>query len=142
VRTDAIYRIVERKAQEHPELVPLSWDGLCRILAREGIELFRLPLPRPAQLVQYCGTWSILVNANLPRRTHTVFAAHELGHLWLHHDPTCERWERCYNMDEDWLRSPREDDAQLFAMIVSGRIDITRNDVARWQDRIADLGGA
>jgi hypothetical protein len=120
VKTEQIYDVIQEKWRQHPELIPLKWEGLKRVLARENVGLFVMCLPRPAQLVQYRGAWSILVNSSLHPRRHTYYAAHELGHLWLHHDRTCERWERCYNMDDEWQADPREDDAEMFAMIVMG----------------------
>jgi hypothetical protein len=83
-----------------------------------------LPRHRPAQLVPYLGAWAIFISSTAPARWHTYYGAHELGHLWLHHDRTSERWERVYNMAHDWEADPREDDAELFATIVCGRKEV------------------
>lgn len=120
---DAIVAIVREKAVIHAELrAPLSYAGLRAILAREHVGLVVGDLPRPALLMQFGGKWSIIVDASVPKRRHLDYAAHELGHLWLHHDPTAERWERVYNMD-DWIGpDPREDEVELFCTIVLGSV--------------------
>lgn len=120
---NAIRDVIHAKRELHPELArPLRWDGLRRIVTREDVGLFKSRLPRGvnAQLVQFMGAWSIVLNADTPARRHTYYAAHELGHLWLHHDATCDRRECVYKMDEAWADDPREDEAELFAMIVLG----------------------
>lgn len=121
---ERIAGIIRAKRRQHPELRrPLRWIGLKRILAREYIGLFMVPMPahQNAQLVPYLGSWSILLNSALPPRRHTYFAAHELGHLWLHHDLHFDRWEQVYHMTREWEEDPREDDAELFASMVLGR---------------------
>lgn len=118
---EVIASVLEAKRAIHPELArPLTWPGLERICAREGIRL-RVspePMPRLAQLIPYLGRWVILLSRAAPFRRHTYLATHELGHLWLHHDRTSDRWERVYNMDTNWADDPREDDAELFASLV------------------------
>lgn len=120
---ETILEVVKRKAELHPELRrQLGWTEVRRICARENIGLFVAPLPRPAQLVQFDGAWSILLDDSQSRRRHTYFAAHELGHLWLHHDATAERWERVYNMDDWEGPDPREEDVETFCNIVLGDV--------------------
>lgn len=118
---EEISAVLDAKRAVHPELArPLTWPGLERICAREGVRV-RVspePMPRPAQLVPFLGRWAILLSRAAPYRRHTYLATHELGHLWLHHDRTSERWERVYNMDANWADDPREDDAELFAQLV------------------------
>lgn len=121
---EQIAEVIAAKRQVHPELArPLRWPGLQRILAREDVGLFVVPMPAHfnAQLVPYLDSWSILINSTLPARRHTYFAAHELGHLWLHHDRYFERWETVYHMSHTWEADPEEDDAELFASMVLGR---------------------
>ncbi len=116
---EQILAAIHSRTSRHPELRrPLGWNGFKRICERERIQVFRRPLPREAQLVPFLGAWAILLNSELHPRRNTYFGAHELGHLWLHHDRTCERWERCFNLDVEWRDDPREDDAELFAMMV------------------------
>lgn len=112
--------LVEEKAEQHPELRrPLEWDGLKRILARESIGLGIVPMPRPAQLVPYLGSWTILVNASLSKRANLAGGAHELGHLWLHHDPLFDRWETTvYNASTTWEEDALEDEAETFATLL------------------------
>lgn len=120
---DAIVEVVRRKLAVHPELAaPLTFDGLRRIMAREDVALLVGACERPAQLVQYWGRWHIVIDADIPKRRYLYYAAHELGHLWLHHDPTAERWERVYNMDHWEGPDPREDDAETFCVIVLGEV--------------------
>lgn len=118
---DRISSVIARKRELHPELArALSWPGIQRICEREGVDLFvaKSRMPRLAQLVPYDGAWSIMISHDAQVRRHTYLAAHELGHLWLHHDATSERWERVYNMDRNWADDPREDDAEMFATLV------------------------
>lgn len=121
---DAIIAVVRARAEIHPELrAPLTWDGMRRILAREDVGLFFLPSPHPAELVNVDGVWSIIISKRptvAPPRRHLYYATHELGHLWLHHDRTCERWETVYNMGYDIGPDPREDEAELFCTLVLG----------------------
>jgi hypothetical protein len=119
VKVEAISAVIARKRETHPELArALTWPGLSRICEREGVAIAFQPLPRAAQLVPYLGRWAILINKDEPYRRHTYRAAHELGHLWLHHDVQHERSELVYNMDTQWGDDPREDDAELFASLV------------------------
>lgn len=119
MQIDEIAAVLERKRQFHPELTrPLTWPGLERICAREGVRIAFQRLPREAQLVPFLGGWTIVLNKELPFRRHTYRGAHELGHLWLHHDLKHDRSERVYNMDTEWEADPREDDAELFAQII------------------------
>jgi Zn-dependent peptidase ImmA (M78 family) len=124
VTPERIAGIIRAKRRVHPELRrPLRWHGLQRILARENVGLFVVPMPTDinAQLVPYLGSWSILINSARPPRRHTYYGAHELGHLWLHHDLHFDRCEQVYHMGYDWAEDPREDDAELFASMVLGR---------------------
>lgn len=118
---EGIRAVIEAKKRVHPELRRrLGWHGLQRILAREGVALRVMALPDPAQLVSYRGRWTILLNADLPTRRHMWAVAHEIGHLWLHHDHTCERWERVYHLEHEEGPDPREDDAEIFAACLLG----------------------
>jgi len=120
MQVESIDAVIAAKREVHPELAhPLTWDALRAITDREGIVLAAVSLTRPAKLVAYDGAWMILVNSGLPPRRHTYFAAHELGHLWLHR--TSDAGERLvYHMDTNWPNDPREDDAEFFAQRVLG----------------------
>jgi hypothetical protein len=116
-----ITREIDRRRELHPELAhALTWNAMQQICAREGVAL-RVSsgrMPRLAQLVPCFGAWTIVLSQAAPPRRHTYLAAHELGHLWLHHDRQHERTEVVYNMDQHWPDDPREDDAELFAALV------------------------
>lgn len=117
----AIAQVIAAKRETHPELArPLTWPGLLRICERERVyvRVRKSGTARPAQLVPFLGEWTIIISGTTPFRRHTYLGAHELGHLWLHHDPLHERAERVYNMDAHWPDDPREDDAELFASLV------------------------
>jgi hypothetical protein len=119
MQLDEIAAVLERKRELHPELARgLTWPGFERICGREGVSIAFQSLPREAQLVPFMGSWTIILNKNLPFRRHTYRGAHELGHLWLHHDLQHERTEHVYNMDVRWEADPREDDAEHFAQLI------------------------
>jgi hypothetical protein len=121
VNLEEIRIVIDEKRPIHPELnEPLRWNGLQRILARECVALARAPLDRPAQLVHFDGAWIITVNSDTPAARHTYFAAHEVGHLWLHVQRTGEPFVRCYHMDPEWRNDEHEDDAEAFALMVLG----------------------
>ena len=120
--TDAeILALLDMKRAHHPELRRrLSWPGLQRVCAREDVALFVRPHAEPAQLVGFDGAWGIIVDAQLPLRRHTYFAAHELAHLWLHVDEPAGsgsgRHAVVYNFGGyGTSRDVREDDAELLA---------------------------
>lgn len=119
--TDEIAAVIARKRRVHPELThALSWCDFLRICERERVQVRvrQGTMARPGLLVPYLGEWTIIISGTAPPRRHTYIGVHELGHLWLHHDRSAERWERVYNMDYDWSDDPREDDAELFASLV------------------------
>lgn len=121
MKVEQIADVIARKRDLHPELArPLTWPAFTRICEREQVKIRQSPveMPRPAQLVPYGGRWAILLSPGAPRRRHLYLGAHELGHLWCHHDTQHDRWERVYNMDTHWGADPREDDAELFAELV------------------------
>jgi hypothetical protein len=119
MKVEEIAAVLEFKKQFHPELQRgLTWPGFTRICKKEGIAIAFQSLPREAQLVPFLGNWTILLNKDLPFRRHTYRGAHELGHLWLHHDRKHDRTERVYNMDTTWEADPREDDAEIFCQLI------------------------
>lgn len=119
---EAILAVIEEKRAIHPELArPLTWNGLRRILAREDVALVVTENPScEAMLMSFDGKWAVIIDSNSPARRHCYYATHELGHLWLHHDPFCDRSERIYNMQEYEGDDPREGDAELFCVFVLG----------------------
>jgi Zn-dependent peptidase ImmA (M78 family) len=119
---EQILRVIEEKRELHPELArPLGWNGFRRILVREDISLVVTEMARrDAQLLSFDGRWAILLNSNSGPRRHLYHGVHELAHLWCHHDRTCARWERIYNMQDEEGDDPRESDAELFCVYVLG----------------------
>jgi len=109
--------VLARKRARHPAVAkPPDWSGLMRILERERITLLHVPLPRPAQLVQYCGAWAILLDSQRSRRRDLFYACHELAHLWLH---TNERDA----FTRDTLDRSTEDEANTLAEQLMGKRD-------------------
>lgn len=113
--------LLAAKREQHPELRrALTWRGIERICTREGVLLVVRAHSEAAQLVGYDGTWSILVNANLPLRRHAYYAAHELAHLWLHVDAADGRGAMVFNFSGYAGDDPREDDAEALATLMLG----------------------
>jgi hypothetical protein len=119
MQVEQIRAVISTKSSEHPELrAPLTLQGLRRVLARERIAWLVRRHPRPAQLVPFLGQWSIVVDVRTPVAQYTICGAHELGHLWLHHDPHFDRWEtRVYEHGGGW-DSEHEADAERFAELL------------------------
>ncbi len=116
MRVDHIHRLLERKREVHPELAePLTWESLRRIAEREHVGLFSKPLPNPACLLRFDGTWNIVVSSAHPARRRTMNAAHELAHLWLHVDEQEGRFEPCINYSYPGNTDPREQEADFLA---------------------------
>jgi Zn-dependent peptidase ImmA (M78 family) len=88
------------------------------VCAREGVRLVLRSLAEEAQLVGYRGAWTIGVNCDLPPRRHAYYAAHELGHLWLHVDQAEGRRAVVFNFGAYGGDDPREDDAELMATLL------------------------
>lgn len=63
------------------------------VLYRERVKLVVAPHPTLAQLLPVLGAWTIIVDANASVIERTVGVAHEMAHLWLHHDPRFDRAE-------------------------------------------------
>jgi hypothetical protein len=106
-RAARLEAIVAAKRELHPELArPLTWARFRAVCRREGVHLCCVPLPKeqPAQLVPFFGRWSILVSDEIAPRERVKLAAHELGHLWAHHDPQHERWEIVYQIESPCTR--------------------------------------
>lgn len=114
VAADRVYAAVAALRELHPELrVPhLTWDGMRRVLAREGVLVASVPLGRPAKLLPYEGVAVMLLD-NSRRARHLWYAAHELGHWKLH--VALDPYERCYHMDDTLSDDPQEREAELFA---------------------------
>lgn len=116
-----IRALLRAKRKVHPELSgQLTLVGLRRLLARERIGWIVRPMPRPAQLVPYLDSWTIMIDSRKAESQQRQLGAHELGHLWLHHDPFFDRRETLvYNHSGSWTaENVEEDDAETFASMV------------------------
>ncbi len=112
--------LIEQKAVLHPELRrPLGLAGFRRVLKRESVELILRPHPRIAQLVPSLSGWSIVIDRNQPADARLLCGCHELGHLWLHHDPFFARHETTiYDKSPPWYDAVREEEANAFAELL------------------------
>jgi hypothetical protein len=120
-RAARLEAIVAAKREVHPELArPLTWTRLRAVCRREGVHLCCVPLPKeqPAQLVPFFGRWSIVVSDEIAPRERVKLAAHELGHLWAHHDPHHERWELVYQIESPAPGGTQEREADGIAMLL------------------------
>jgi len=121
VSVDRIRRVLAAKAQRHPELArPLTWNTLRRVLKAEDVALVVADIRKPARLVGFDGLWTIAVSSRHPARRHTYYAAHEIGHLWLHVDDADGRHVRCFNFDDYDSPDPREEEAETVATWLLG----------------------
>lgn len=112
-----VYGAVADLRERHAELrAPrLTWDGMRRVLNREGVLVASVPLGRPAKLVIYEGVGVMLLDSARPAR-HLWYCAHELAHWKLHvQDDLTEHDGLCYHMDDLTGDDPREHEADLFA---------------------------
>ena len=114
-------RVLRGKQLQHPELArPLTWNSLRQIMHREGIGLVVRAITTPARLLGFRGQWTIVVDANQPARRHTYYAAHEVGHAWLHVDDADGRHVCVYNVEAATSADPREDEAETAAAWLLG----------------------
>jgi hypothetical protein len=112
---------VAAKREQHPELArPLTWNRLQGVCRRERVVLAVVPLPKeqPAQLAPYLNRWAIFVSDECTPRERLKLAAHELGHLWAHHDPLHERWELVYQIDSPAPGGAQEREADGIALLL------------------------
>lgn len=115
---ERVDRVLANRRELHPELRRrLTWNGLAAVIRRERIQVVYVPMNRPAALFCRCGVSVLMLNSDLPPRRHTYYAAHELGHHWLHAD---EDLDPVYHMDVIWPDDPREDEAEYFAACLLG----------------------
>jgi hypothetical protein len=119
----SILRVVDvyrEKKKQYPRLGRAGSLGYLRdvVLPQEQVTLKVAPLPNPAQLYNFRGEWTILLNSREtdPSRKRW-FILHELAHLWIHHDPVAPRNEVVYSSQNYENDDPREADAELFCML-------------------------
>lgn len=102
-------------ANRHPELArPVTWADFLAIAGRCRIIVRVVEMSHPARLVRLGNTVGIQLKRGLPRTLQTRYGMHELWHYWVD-----DIHEACIYADEDTVRHPREDPADLFAWYVT-----------------------
>lgn len=119
-RRAEIIRCVEQKRAMHPEFRSrLTKAGLKAALAREGVRIRVRRHGRLAQLVPLPAGWTIIIEAQTTDSERLMLAAHELAHLYLHHDPFFARHEtEVYDVSPPWYDAVREEEADVFAELL------------------------
>jgi hypothetical protein len=120
-RAARLEAIAAAKRELHPELArPLTWAHLRAVCAREGVhlEVAAMPPEQPAQLVPFFNRWTILVSKDVVPRERVRLAAHEIGHLWAHHDPQHDRWELVYQIAPPAPDGGQEREAEGIAFLL------------------------
>jgi hypothetical protein len=121
MRRRMVEALVAAKRELHPELRrPLTWARLHAVCRRERVALCLADLPpeHPAQLVPYFDRWSILISDDLSMKERVRLAAHELAHVWAHHDAQHERWELVYQDLHPAPDDPAEREANAVAWLL------------------------
>jgi hypothetical protein len=104
--------IGEALRELHPELRrPLTWHAVQRVLRRARISYQRVPLDVPAMLISHAGVSVILLNSELPARSHLEAMTHEFAHIHLHTDPN----EAAYHQWRPDVDDVREVEADYLA---------------------------
>ncbi|MFI5228406.1 MAG: ImmA/IrrE family metallo-endopeptidase [Gemmatimonadales bacterium] len=107
---------VDAAREAHAELaLPLNWNRLERVFARERIQILRLPIESNAYVIGRAPVFTVILNSNRPARHHTRYAAHEYGHIALHF---AQRGEVEKNLAPCQRGDPREWEAELFALML------------------------
>jgi hypothetical protein len=108
---------VEAAREAHPELrLPLNWNRLQRVVARERITMLRLPIEANAYVVGRAPVFTMVLNSDRPSRYHTRYAAHEYGHIRLGHVSEAGEIEK--QLAPCQPNDPREWEAELFAVLL------------------------
>lgn len=114
---DRCQRVLDVVRPLHPELRrALTWNGARALCRRLEIPVVFAPMPRPAKVIAPLGTPVILLDPNTPPRRHTAVLAHEIAHVLLGHTAD----GRVYHMEACWPDDPREDEAEVLAMLMLG----------------------
>jgi hypothetical protein len=128
MRRQMVEALVAAKREMHPELRrPLTWARLHAVCRRERITLALADLPpeHPAQVVPYFDRWSILISDDISMKERVRLAAHELAHVWAHHDAQHERWELVYQDLHPSPDDPAEREANAVAwLLIEGASDL------------------
>jgi hypothetical protein len=104
-----------RMAAVHPELErPVTWGAFCSIAQRCKIAVRILNMSHPARLVRLGNNVGIQIKRGLDRTLQTRYGMHEMWHFW-----NDDIRESCIYADDETVRHPREDAADLFAWYVT-----------------------
>jgi hypothetical protein len=117
VRAAILNTILEAKRAQHPELRrQASLAGMRGIARRERVRVLARPHPRFGELFPLPTGWLLIVDAGQAQAAWPVIIAHELAHLWVHHDPFFERHEtEVYDRSPEWYDAVREAEAEYVA---------------------------
>lgn len=110
-----VLEFTAKMAELHPELAkPVVWTGFTAMAARCGITIRVLPLPQPARLLRLGKRVGIQIKRGMHRTLQTRYGMHEMWHFW-----NDDIGESCIYADDETVRHPREDAADLFAWYVT-----------------------
>jgi hypothetical protein len=102
-------------ARVHHELErPVTWGSFCSIAQRCRISIRILNMSHPARLVRLGNNVGIQIKRGMDRTLQTRYGMHEMWHFW-----NDDIRESCIYADEETVRHPREDAADLFAWYVT-----------------------
>lgn len=110
-----IIEFTRRMSLVHGELErPVTWGAFCSIAMRCKIAVRILEMSHPARLVRLGNHVGIQIKRGLDRTLQTRYGMHEMWHFW-----NDEIREACVYADDETVRHPREDSADLFAWYVT-----------------------
>lgn len=89
-----------------------------------GVPIIWRRMPRDARVVAPLGTPVIVLNPDVPPRRHTAVLAHEIAHVFMHLDA---RDVVVFNLDACWPDDPREDEAEVLAILMLGGPEFSRH---------------
>lgn len=112
---DQIIAFTAQMAVVHPELAkPVTWTDFISIAHRSRIIVRIVHMSHPARLVRLGNAVGIQIKRGMPRTLQTRYGMHELWHFWKD-----DIQESCVYADDETVRHPREDAADLFAWYVT-----------------------
>lgn len=113
--TPAVIEFTAQMGALHPELLrPVTWVGFTEIARRSGIAVRVLELVQPARLLRAGSYVGIQIKRGMHRTLQTRYGMHEMWHFW-----NDDIRESCIYADDETVRHPREDAADLFAWYVT-----------------------
>ena len=113
--TPDVIAFTSSMAEKHPELKdPVTWAGFIAIAQRCRISVRVVEMSHPARLLSIGDCVGIQIKRGIPRTLQTRYGMHELWHYWVD-----DIHEACIYADDETVRHPREDPADLFAWYVT-----------------------